>query len=105
MPRDLPAHANLEHLRKQAKRLLRDIRQGKPAAVEQLRGLAPVAAPGRLKLADTQHAVAREYGFDSWPKMKEHVESLVRGSGAVEMTDGRKPCIQIVRRTGATGTA
>jgi hypothetical protein len=28
------------------------------------------------QLADAQHAIAREYGFASWPKLKAHVESL-----------------------------
>jgi ankyrin repeat protein len=31
-----------------------------------------------LKLADAQHVVARGYGFATWPKLKEHVESLAR---------------------------
>jgi diguanylate cyclase (GGDEF)-like protein len=85
MSRDLPERANLEHLRKQAKRLLRDYRQGKTAAVEQLRSLAPVGASGQPKLADAQHAVAREYGFVGWPKIKQHVESLAERSSAVEV--------------------
>jgi ankyrin repeat protein len=29
-----------------------------------------------LKLADAQHVIARDYGFSSWPKLKEHVDSL-----------------------------
>jgi hypothetical protein len=60
MSRQLPSHPNLEHLRKQAKDLLRDLQQRDPS----------------LKLSDAQHALAREYGFASWPKLKVHVESL-----------------------------
>src|SRR6185503_6240853 len=60
MSRNLPPHPNLEHLKKQAKDLLRDLQQRDPA----------------LKLADAQHALAREYGFASWPKLKAYVESL-----------------------------
>ena len=60
MSRSLPPHPNLEHLKKQARDLLRELKQGNPA----------------LKLADAQHALAREYGFASWPKLKAHVESL-----------------------------
>jgi hypothetical protein len=67
MPRDLPDHANLEHLRKQAKNLLRDFRQGKPTAVEHFRSLALADAGRKLKLADAQHAVAGEYGFEGCP--------------------------------------
>lgn len=60
MSRSLPPHPNLTHLKKQAKDLLRDLKQQNPA----------------LKLADAQHALAREYGFASWPKLKVHVEAL-----------------------------
>jgi Diguanylate cyclase, GGDEF domain len=86
MPRDLPAHANLEHLRKQAKRLLRAFRHRTPTAVEQLRLLAPGASQSRLKLADAQHVLARDYGFDGWPKLKEHVESLMRAPAPIGMS-------------------
>jgi ankyrin repeat protein len=61
MSRELPANPNLEHLRKQAKELLRQLRQ----------------TDARARLAGAQHALALEYGFASWPKLKLHVESLV----------------------------
>ncbi|HXD08697.1 MAG TPA: hypothetical protein VN653_01440 [Anaerolineales bacterium] len=60
MSRALPSHPNLEHLKKQAKDLLQDLRQQDPT----------------VKLADAQHALARDYGFASWPKLKTFVESL-----------------------------
>ena len=60
MSRNLPPQPNLEHLKKQAKDLLHDLKQQNPA----------------LKLADAQHMLAREYGFASWPKLKVYVESL-----------------------------
>jgi hypothetical protein len=60
MSRDLPAHPNLEHLKNQAKDLLPQLQARNPA----------------LKLADAQHAIAREYGFPTWPALKTHVESL-----------------------------
>lgn len=54
--RPLPAHPSLEFERKRAKRALRE-----------LRGTSPDA-----KLADAQFAIAREYGFSSWPKLVEY---------------------------------
>jgi len=60
MSRHLPQHPNLDYLKKQAKDLLGEALQRDPAA----------------KLADAQHALAREYGFASWPKLKAHVEQL-----------------------------
>ena len=56
MSRELSATPNLEFLKKQAKALLRKMPQG--------------------KLADAQHALANEYGFATWAKLKSHVESL-----------------------------
>src|SRR5579872_2339944 len=56
MSRQLPEKPNLEFLKKQAKELLRTVGQG--------------------KLADAQHALAKEYGFATWAKLKAHVESL-----------------------------
>jgi Clp amino terminal domain, pathogenicity island component len=60
MSRELPLHANIEHLKKQAKERLRELQKSDPQA----------------KLTDAQHDIAREYGFVSWPKLRAHVESL-----------------------------
>jgi hypothetical protein len=56
MSRQLPDKPNFEYLKKQAKELLRSMRQG--------------------KLADAQHTLAKEYGFATWAKLKSHVEAL-----------------------------
>lgn len=77
MSRALPARPNLEHLKKQAKDLLHNFQQGDPAAIEQLSEVVSTSAGDAPKLADAQHALAREYGFANWAKLKEHVESLV----------------------------
>lgn len=58
MSRQLPPRPNLEYLRKQAKELLGGLLRQDPSA----------------QLADAQHAVAREYGFASWPALKASVE-------------------------------
>ena len=55
-PRPLPERPNLRHLKDQAKDLLK----------------AGVAE----SLTDAQFKIARLYGFASWPKLKEHVDSL-----------------------------
>lgn len=81
MSRELPAKPNLEHLRKQAKALLRQAQQGEAAAVGRFGALA-----GPLpKLADAQHVIARDYGFGSWAALKQHVESVARALAPVEM--------------------
>ncbi len=82
-PRPLPPGASLRQLRIQAKELCRACREGDSGAVAhvaqihpRMSGLNPseiVAA--EVTLADAQLVIAREYGFDSWPKLKKHVES------------------------------
>ena len=60
MSRHLPDRPHLEFLKKEAKHLLDDLRRSDPSA----------------QLADAQFALSRDYGFDSWPKLKAHVESI-----------------------------
>jgi ankyrin repeat protein len=59
MSSQLPIHPNLDWLRKTAKQRLSELRAADPHA----------------KLADAQRAVAREYGFPSWRKLKARVEA------------------------------
>jgi ankyrin repeat protein len=59
MSSQLPSYPNLDWLRKTAKQRLSELRAADPLA----------------KLADAQRAVAREYGFPSWRKLKAHVEA------------------------------
>lgn len=107
MSKSLPARPDLDQLRTQAKELLKQYRAGDAAAIERVREfhpdcshvaqasrstnvlhgetpLKPAAEDGRapfsgksFRLHDAQIVIAREYGFDSWPKLKEHVESLL----------------------------
>jgi hypothetical protein len=66
---------NLDHLKKQAKQLIRLYRSRDAAAMARLRGALPLAA-GRndddmasldLRLHDAQSCIAREHGFVSCP--------------------------------------
>jgi ankyrin repeat protein len=77
----LPARPHPGHLKKQAKRLLDDVRHGAPEALERVRLALPaaarldhagIAAMG-LRLHDAQSCIAREYGFDSWSQLKDYV--------------------------------
>jgi hypothetical protein len=66
MSQPLPARPDLDHLRKQAKARLDDLRRHDSEA----------------KLADALHLIAREYGFASWPKLKVHVRALSEAGAA-----------------------
>jgi ankyrin repeat protein len=62
---------SLEQQRKLAKDLIRAARAGDAAALARIRAVRSDAdSPSRsLTLADAQLAIAREAGFDSWPKL------------------------------------
>jgi hypothetical protein len=68
--RFLPVFPNLEQLRHQAKDLLRAIRRGEAAALEDLVTHHPERVePAAARLADAQLALARSYGVPSWPRL------------------------------------
>jgi ankyrin repeat protein len=66
----LPAQPNLDHLRHEAKDLLRAAQAGDPAAAGRISEVSD-----RLTLAAAQRAVARDYGFASWAKLKLEVQA------------------------------
>lgn len=84
MPRSLPEHPSLEHLRKQARELLQTARRGEAPATERFRAASVRAVPPRVKLSDAQHVLAREYGFTSWPALRAHLASLEHVSDPLE---------------------
>ena len=85
MSRELPERPNLEYLKKQAKELLRSLEHGDPAASQRFQTQDLSSEHEAPKLADALHVIAREYGFRSWPKLKEHVESVLREREPHEM--------------------
>jgi hypothetical protein len=64
MHRPLPDRPSLEYLKHEAKDLLTTLRQQAPDA----------------RLAQAQHALARQYGFASWPRLRRHVEGAARSA-------------------------
>jgi hypothetical protein len=71
MNKQLPERPDLEQLKKQAKELLDNVHAGEAEALVRI-GKEEAA---ELALNDAQRIVAREYGFESWPKLKLHVET------------------------------
>src|SRR4029077_11038335 len=66
---ELPGRPNIDQLRRQARELLRAAADGEPAALARVRAFSE-----RLSLSAAQLAVAREYGFASWPALHAEVE-------------------------------
>lgn len=75
--RELPAHPDLEQYKKQAKELLQASKAGAPEALARMRKHPPRRA--RLTLADAQFVIAREYGFESWPRFAQRIRTLAGG--------------------------
>ncbi len=79
----LPSHPNLEHLKYQAKDLLRGIAARDAGVAQRLREFHPQFAratddaifAAKLSVSAAQRTIAREYGFASWARLKAHVES------------------------------
>lgn len=69
----IPSRPDLDQLRRRAKDLAKAARQGEPAALARVADYRRPGAPITLALA--QLALAREYGFPSWPRLREAVEA------------------------------
>src|SRR5215470_16960406 len=75
----LPARPSLESLRKQSKKLVRDISAGDADAIARARAQLPQAELP-LSQRDAQLVLAREYGFPGWKDLvKEVKQRLGRG--------------------------
>jgi len=81
--RPLPPRPSLEFEHKEAKALLRRLRAGDPEALARARARHPAmdaSVPTRIRLADAQLVIAREYGFASWPKLVRYFGDVHRQS-------------------------
>jgi len=80
--RRLPSNPNLDHLKYQAKDLLKEHAAHTLDLAQRIREFHPRFAQAsdpeifsaHLSLSDAQLAIAREYGFPSWARLKAHIE-------------------------------
>jgi ankyrin repeat protein len=83
--RSLPPNPNLEHLKHQAKDLLEAHAGRTPEMAQRLREFHPrfngamdaAVFDAHLSLSDAQLAIAREYGFPSWARLRAYIEKPV----------------------------
>ena len=79
----LPPNPNLDHLKHQARDLLKQHAAGVSAAAQRIREFHPryrtandaEIFAAQLKLSDAQFTIARESGFPSWPRLKKRIEA------------------------------
>ena len=82
--KQLPPNPNLEHLKSQAKKLLKAYRGDSDDAIDRIRSFFPRLAnaadveiqQAEFGLQDAQLVIAREYGFENWSRLKERVIHL-----------------------------
>ena len=81
--RSLPNRPNLQQYRKQAKGLLKQYKAGDVVALDRFRAHHPdgrkTGTARTFRLSDAQCVLAREHGFESWPKFARHVEGAGDG--------------------------
>jgi ankyrin repeat protein len=74
--RTLREHPDLDQLKRQARELLDAFRAGTPDALAEVARYYRGAHPAGFSLHDAQLVLARAYGFESWPKLKAHVNGV-----------------------------
>jgi hypothetical protein len=96
--KELPPHPNLEQYKKQAKDLVKARKSDDPEALRSIRQYHPRFAklPGAelqsaaFGLSDAQFVIAREHGFESWPRFAKHLEALNRESSPASLWESAK---------------
>jgi hypothetical protein len=81
--RPLPSRPSLDHLKHQAKDLLREHAARLPHTAQKIREFHPRFQhatdadifSAALTLSDAQRTIAREYGFPGWARLKRHLEA------------------------------
>lgn len=79
-PRCLPRNPNLKLIDDQARHFWQDCRQGNALALTRYSLFDSLPDTPDVRLADAQYMIAREYGYASWPKLKQHVDAVARDS-------------------------
>ncbi|MCA9150791.1 MAG: ankyrin repeat domain-containing protein [Planctomycetales bacterium] len=76
MAQALPPRPSLEHLKNQAKQLLRAALSSDSLALQRLQAVG-IDTSRRLRLADAQYAIANEYGYVRWSDLKQAVDDII----------------------------
>jgi ankyrin repeat protein len=93
--KELPARPNVEQHKKQAKELLKSCKAGDPEAIRRLKThhLRFINLPDseiahvKIVLADAHLVIAREHGFESWPKFTKHIQHLSLEKSVAAISD------------------
>jgi hypothetical protein len=104
---------DLEHHRKDAKRLLRGVRAGATNAVARAAAVLGERIAERFQLSDAQHVIARELGYRTWAELKHsHAPAALETADppriettvdtGLQYRPGDPVLVRVVRRGGRT---
>jgi ankyrin repeat protein len=101
--KELPARPNLQQYRKQAKDLAHECEQHVPEAMARMLRNHPRfhklgeagAAAAPVSLTDAQLVIAREHGFESWPKFARQIEMIRMIESVESLTDPAAAFIEV----------
>jgi hypothetical protein len=65
----------MDHVKKEARQLLRGLQRRDPDALRRYRAVDPFTDVSRPALDYERLIIAHEHGFSSWLKLKEHIEN------------------------------
>src|SRR5262245_45396672 len=74
--RQWPYRPDFSQFKRQAKELLKSYRAGDANAVAEVRRHEQAPDPSAFALHDAQRVLARSYGFPSWQKLKNYVQTI-----------------------------
>jgi len=68
-------HLTLEHIKREARHLLRGLERRDPYALKRYYAVDLVNDISHPALDNARFIIAREHGFSSWRKLKEHIDT------------------------------
>ena len=74
--RQLRERPDLAQLKRQAKELLEAFLSSEKSTVAEVNRFYPDCDAAEFALHDAQLVLARSYGYDSWPKLRAHVDGV-----------------------------
>ena len=105
--RDLPDRPHLDVPKREARELLKDWRAKSPEALDRIRRRHPkfreaddaTISAGKFLLNDAQLVIAREYGFSSWPELKQRINANTAAGLLQEgiYNDDRESVVRLLR--------
>ncbi|MFL6417168.1 MAG: hypothetical protein ACJ74Y_16015, partial [Bryobacteraceae bacterium] len=89
--KNLPSRPNLHHYKKQAKQLLAAATAGSLEAINRIIRHHPrfhlLGSADAVKLSHAQFVIAREHGFENWPKFAEYIRMLTLVESVSTLSD------------------